>query len=446
MSLGTYRKLILIAGDTILLVCSLALTLLLRSGSGGFLGAWELHILPFTLLFAVWLLIFYIAGLYEVRATSDLPIMLRYISYSMIAGGIIAIGIFYFVPAFRITPRINLIIDLFVTSILISTWRIFFANTYKMTSKIRLLLLGDSPDIEELARTIIKYPQLGYTISARITHAGTDILPILKEKRINIVVAPKEIQQDNFFVQAIYETLHKGMRFMDASLFYERLLGKIPVSLISKVWFLENISETEKIFFEALKRVIDILLSFIVGIITLPLILLAIIAIKLNSSGPTVLKQRRVGKMGRVYNHYKLRTMATSSPDGHAEPNGVQWSMQNDSRVTRVGKILRGTRIDELPQLWNILRGELSFVGPRPERPEFVEMLRREIPYYDMRHLVRPGLSGWAQINPPYYYASTKETVLKLQYDLFYIKNRDLGLDLAIALKTLMVIVSRQGR
>lgn len=446
MSLSTYRKLILITGDTLLLAFSLALTLLIRHGASNFTSAWQLHIMPFLLLFAIWLLIFYIAGLYEVQATSDLPIMLKYISYSMIAGGIIAIGIFYFVPAFRITPKINLIIDLFITSILIATWRTFFANIYRMTSKINVLLLGDSPDIKELANTIIRYPQLGYSISAHIGHAGTNIMRILNEQNINIVVAPKEIQQDNLCVQAIYETLHKGMRFMDASLFYERLLGKIPVSLISKIWFLENIAETEKTFFEALKRVIDIVLALIVSIVTLPIIIIAVVAIKIDSSGPTLIKQRRVGRMGRVYNHYKLRTMLATGPDGHAEPNGAEWSRQNDLRVTRVGKILRSTRIDELPQLWNIIRGELSFIGPRPERPEFVEMLRREIPYYDMRHLVRPGLSGWAQINPPYYYASTKETMLKLQYDLFYIKNRDLGLDLAIALKTLMVIVSRQGR
>lgn len=138
--------------------------------------------------------------------------------------------------------------------------------------------------------------------------------------------------------------------------------------------------------------------------------------------------------------------MIALSSDGLAEENGAQWSQTNDTRVTRAGKILRSTRIDELPQIWNIIWGELSFIGPRPERPEFVESLRKEIPFYDVRHLIRPGLSGWAQINPPYYYASKEETLLKLQYDLFYIKNRDLGLDLAIVLKTLMVILSQQGR
>ncbi|MFC1595225.1 sugar transferase [Patescibacteria group bacterium] len=137
----------------------------------------------------------------------------------------------------------------------------------------------------------------------------------------------------------------------------------------------------------------------------------------------------------------KFRTMKKD-----AEKNGAQWSQLNDSRITIVGRFLRKMRFDELPQVWNVLKGELSFVGPRPERPEFVNKLREKIPFYDMRHMIRPGLSGWAQINPPYYYASEKDSVVKLQYDLFYIKNRGSGLDLAIALKTLSVLFSRLGR
>ncbi|MEK7576484.1 MAG: sugar transferase [Patescibacteria group bacterium] len=446
MSLGTYRTFILVAGDILLLNLGLAITLVVRYGPLGFGKAWELNILPFSIIFAIWILIFYIARLYEARTTIEIQTILQSILYSMLACGVVSIGLFYFVREFTIAPRINLILNLIVTGILLAVWHIFFIFSIKASSKTRVMLLGSSKDIEELASTIKQYPQLGYQLVSRITAIDPQTLVTLASESIDIVIAPREMQSDVNFVHGIYEALHSGIRFVDATIFYERLLGKIPVALISKVWFLENISETEKIFFESLKRGIDIIFACIFGLVFLPLLPLAAFAIKLDSSGPIFIRQKRVGKMGLVFTLYKFRTMKALNSDGTAELSGAEWSQTNDRRITHVGKILRATRIDELPQLWNVLVGELSFIGPRPERPEFVENLRKEIPFYDMRHLVRPGLSGWAQINPPYYYASIDDTILKLQYDLFYIKNRDIGLDLAIALKTFMVILSRQGR
>lgn len=445
MTLGTYRTLILALGDVTLLWLGLVATLLVRYGLSGFGIAFALHAIPFSIVFGIWILVFYIAGLYSVSGIHDTIYTFKILIYSILIGGTVTIILFYFVPLFLITPKINLFINLAFTSLLLIFWRNFFSRLIKTSTKIKVLLVGSSPDIEELAATIHTYPQLGYEIRAQIG-IGENIMDHLAGHTTNIVVAPREIQSNTEFVHAIYEALQRGIRFIDTADFYEIIMGKISVSLISKVWFLENIAEAEKIFFESTKRTIDIVFALLLGAITLPFFPIVALLIQLDTRGPILLRQRRVGRMGKIYTHYKYRTMIVLGSDGHAEPDGAVWSQENDSRVTRAGRILRATRIDELPQLWNVLRGELSFIGPRPERPEFVEQLRKNVPFYDMRHLVRPGLSGWAQINPPFYYASTKDTVLKLQYDLFYIKNRDLGLDLSIALKTLMVILSRQGR
>jgi len=446
MSRGAYRAFILLVGDVLLLWAGLLAALFVRYGSDQFSRELPIHIFPFSIVFALWIVLFYISGLYEIRTTSDYQRTLKIAASSMLAGGIIAMALFYFVDAFTITPKTNLIMTVGFTTVFIIAWRSFFASASKHTSKIRIALLGSSPDIEELASTIEAYPQLGYAIAARLPTIDEKILGLITERNVDIVVAPKEVQSNNVLVQTLYEALHRRIRLIDASIFYEQILGKIPVSLISKVWFLENLAETEQAFFEAFKRVFDVILAALLGILMVVLFMPTALAIKLNSPGPIFIKQKRVGRYGKNFTLVKYRTMLALGPGGLAETQGAEWSQKNDARITGIGKFLRGTRLDELPQVWNILKGELSFIGPRPERPEFVEHLRNDIPFYDMRHLVRPGLSGWAQINPPYYYASKEETILKLQYDLYYIKNRDLGLDLAIALKTLMVILSQQGR
>ena len=446
MTLGTYRTIMLAIGDVAVFWFSLVITLFIRYGAEKFVDNFILHILPFGVIFAIWILVFYITGLYEVRIISKPEQLFKYLSYAMLTGSIIAIALFYFMPAFAITPRINLILDIVMTFVAMIGWRSVFTFAGRSADKTRVLLIGSSPDIDELASTIKDYPHLGYIISARCPEVTPHILELVSTHRVDIVVASKENQTNETLLQSLYEAIHCGIRFFDVSMFYEMILGKVPVSLISKVWFLENIAETEKLFFETSKRGVDILFALVLGIPTLILMPFVALTIRLNSQGPIFIRQQRVGRMGKSFTLLKYRTMLALNADGSAETHGAQWSQEGDARITTIGKILRSTRIDELPQVWNILRGDLSFVGPRPERPEFVENLRKDIPYYDMRHLIRPGLSGWAQINPPYYYASHDDTILKLQYDLYYIKNRDLGLDLSIALKTLMVLLSRQGR
>ncbi len=224
--------------------------------------------------------------------------------------------------------------------------------------------------------------------------------------------------------------------------YYEKHWYKIPVNQIGDDWFLrsQGFSMISSPLSHRLKRVIDIVLALILLVLTLPIVLLAAIAIKATSAGTIFFQQTRVGLQGQNFTIYKLRTMQQD-----AEKDGVQWAQTNDPRITKVGSFLRSSRIDELPQCWNVLKGDMSFVGPRPERPEFTQKLVQDIPYYDLRHLVKPGLSGWAQVMFPYG-ASTNDALRKLEYELYYIKNQSFLLDLNIMIRTFMVMFQRLGR
>ena len=198
----------------------------------------------------------------------------------------------------------------------------------------------------------------------------------------------------------------------------------------------------QKNIYETLRRGLDFVSAFILGLFTLPLYPLLALLIKLDSPGPVFYRQKRVGRDSEIFKVIKFRSMIQE-----AEKHGAQWAAKNDPRVTKIGKFLRKTRLDELPQLWNVFKGEMSFVGPRPERPEFVfgTSMQRKIPFYQIRHLIKPGLTGWAQINFQYG-SSYEDTLEKLQYDFYYLKNRSFLLDLSIILKTIKIILSGGGR
>lgn len=238
----------------------------------------------------------------------------------------------------------------------------------------------------------------------------------------------------------------KGYKVLDLIDFHEYFLRKIPVKLIKdcKYFFNMGVYRHYDHFFKKLyifgKRLLDIVASVLILILTCPIMVLTAIAIKLESEGGAIFKQVRTGLNGKPFVLYKFRSMRKD-----AEKDGAKWASENDSRVTKVGKFIRKTRIDELPQLFNVLKGDMSLIGPRPERPEFDQKLEREIPYYSLRYLVKPGLTGWAQVNYPYG-ASVEDAEQKLTYDLYYVKNASFLLDIEIALKTIKVIFFAKGR
>lgn len=274
----------------------------------------------------------------------------------------------------------------------------------------------------EKGRTIDGYPVLGTT---------DELERVCQEHQIDEVVVGSTASRNRRVLDKSLRCLRLGCRVTNLSTFYEQVLSEVPVSHLEPTWFLfadlKHYRESQMM----IKRACDILGAFVGLVVSLPLWPILALIIKLDSPGPVFYHQQRVGLNGRVFTLHKFRTMVMT-----AEKNGHAWASVDDPRVTPMGRILRRSRLDELPQLWNILLGEMSIIGPRPERPEFVEQLAEQIPFYNERHLVKPGLSGWAQINYRYG-ASVEDARRKLQLDLWYIKHMSLELDLIIVFRTL---------
>ncbi len=358
----------------------------------------------------------------------------------MAIGAPLAMLIFYLIPSFEITPKTNLLIDAVLVAIFLMFWRRFFWLFVSKTSKIKVLFFGSSKEVENLADYLKKNSQLGYEPTVILASVDHNLISLIKKHGIQLIVASRNIMEDENAVRRFYEVLPLGVSVVDFTTFYETAMEKIPVSVINESWFLINLVEINKQIFEFSKRIFDVVFTVILGVPTIILSPFIAGLIKIESAGPIFYRQKRVGKNGKIIEIIKFRSMFKD-----AEKDGAQWAQTNDPRMTRVGKIIRKTRLDELPQLWNVFKGDMSFIGPRPERPEFIAELQKQIPHYAMRHLVKPGLSGWAQIKFPYG-ASVEDSMEKLQYDLYYIKNRSLVLDGTIALKTLATMMRHSGR
>jgi sugar transferase (PEP-CTERM system associated) len=268
-----------------------------------------------------------------------------------------------------------------------------------------------------------------------------DLASLVEETRPDIVVIAQMDRRGCFPTKALLECRLRGIRVEDWPTFYEKAEGKILVTAVRPSWLIFSDGFVKTPRTEIIKRLFDVGASVAGLVLSLPLMALAALAIKLESPGPVLYRQARLGQNGCVFILNKFRSMR---PDAEKE-TGPVWSAQRDPRITRVGAFLRRTRLDELPQLYNVLVGHMSFIGPRPERPEFVAELEKQIPYYMERLAVKPGLTGWAQVKYQYG-SSVEDAVEKLQYDLYYIKNLSLFLDLLIVLNTVQVVLFARGR
>ena len=257
--------------------------------------------------------------------------------------------------------------------------------------------------------------------------------------RIDRVIVAMEDRRGSMPVRELLDLRLRGVVVEDASFLMERLLGKLPLDGLNPSDLIFTHGFNVKASQQILRRLVSILVSFVGLLLCLPFIPFIMLAVRLSSPGPIFFRQTRVGLRGRLFSVIKFRTMRQD-----AEANGAVWATKNDSRVTPLGRFMRKTRIDEIPQLWNVLRGEMGFVGPRPERPEFVKWLTSEIPFYELRHMIRPGVTGWAQVRYRYG-ASLEETKHKLEYDLYYVKHLSIGLDLLIMFETVKTILLRRG-
>ena len=260
-----------------------------------------------------------------------------------------------------------------------------------------------------------------------------------QEPAINRVIVAMENRRGAMPVRELLDLRLRGVIIEDANFLMERLLGRLPLDGLNPSALIFTHGFNVKASQQFIRRLVSILVSFAGLVLCLPIIPILVVAVLLSSPGPIFFRQTRVGLRGRPFTVFKFRTMRQD-----AEAKGAVWATKNDPRVTSLGRFMRKTRLDEIPQLWNVLRGEMGFVGPRPERPEFVQWLSSEIPYYELRHIIRPGITGWAQVR--YQYGATlEETRKKLEYDLYYVKHLSIGLDLLIMFETIKTIILRRG-
>ena len=318
---------------------------------------------------------------------------------------------------------------------------------YGAGAKAKKLLLDLAPGADVVGVSIIGcVPSVNEAIEvddSRLVKAPTSWLEFVRTKEISeIVIAPDERRRDQggaFPLSQFLDCKLAGVPSSDALSFCERDLGKIDISLLQPSWMLFSDGFKYSKRRVLAKRLFDVALASVFLLVLWPFMLLTALAVRLDSPGSVLYHQVRVGLNGRNFRIYKFRSMRQD-----AEKNGAVWAQKNDSRVTRVGSFIRNTRLDELPQLYNVLAGHMSFVGPRPERPEFVQELEKQIPFYEMRHKVKPGLMGWAQLKYPYG-ASTEDAKNKLQYDLYYTKNHSFFMDMLILIQTVEIILLGKG-
>lgn len=448
------KQFIILAGDITVLYSSLYLTLLIRYWSKPSEDLWNNHFLPFTIIFIGWILIFYIAGLYNLHLAINNAKFLQLTSKSLAVAGFLSIAFFYLTPQsqlFGIAPKRNLLIYIVIFAVLFFIWRYFFNWSLKsyLPKKI-IAIIGFNDQVKELMREIKQKPHLGYKIAFILGEEEGEIdnIPIIKnisnlnhlilKNKVSTIILASDPRQSNELRSSLFESLHLKINYLSLSNFYETVAGKILLNSVSKMWFLENLSEGNKKWFNVVKRTYDIVMSLLILIITIPFWIIIGILLKIENKESVFFTQTRAGKNNNLFKMIKFRSQKTI--DKNPAP-----TQENDPRSTKFGSFIRKTRIDEIPQVINILRGEMSFVGPRPERPELIKELEKDIPFYNERMLVKPGATGWDQISGEYHSPSQEDTLKKLQYDLFYIKNRSIYLDLSIILKTIATIFSKTG-
>ena len=341
-------------------------------------------------------------------------------------------------------------VGLIILTVALFGWRLGFSWLVQLPILVeRVYVLGTDERAQRLVQGLRQSPEIGVEIAGwtgkmegAVTResVAAHLMEAVHKQKVHRVIVAMPDRRGTIPMQELLQLRMQGVKIEEATSWLEKMSGKIEVENLYPSWLVFGQGFRRSTAFILVRRATSIVISVIGLVLTLPLIPLIILAIRLDSKGPVFYTQARVGKGGLVFNVVKFRTMRQ---DAEAA-NGPQWADDKDPRVTRVGKFLRSLRLDEIPQLWCVLKGDMAFVGPRPERPEFIEQLSREIPYYGVRHMVRPGITGWAQVK--YKYGSTVEDAReKLQYDLYYIKHASIGLDLLIMFQTIKTVLLRRG-
>jgi len=484
--------------DVLLMYLALVLALVVRKGSS--LSAeyvWQ-HITHFTPVFAIWLVILYILGFYRLDRTFNTYNYLKLFFAAFLVAGLMSVLYFYIIPEVYIAPKLLLVLFGIFYALLLWTWRYLYEKHWAQNHKYRVGVgfIGVSKEVGQIVRELNRHMLLGYDArfiyckdpaqAAGISFAGDDraqnagdaeededenddaearnafddggagdddggdgltiiqrtdaLRTTVKETSADlIVIATSQAELSPDLIRELYGLLDIKVRFMRLPDFYEMIFRRVPINAINESWFLENVDLRAAVPYETIKEILDRVLALALLLICLPFFPFIALGIKLESKGPVFFKQERMGRNGVPFMMIKFRTMRV---DG----NDFSPTEEDDGRITKFGAFLRATRIDETPQAINILRGDMSFIGPRPERPEIARELAKAIPYYQQRHLLKPGVTGWDQVCGEYHSPSIADTKKKLQYDLYYLKNISFSLDVSILCKTIMTILRRKGR
>jgi sugar transferase (PEP-CTERM system associated) len=437
-------------GFEIVLIFSSLLAAVYLNGDGGRDALWKIAVIT-----ALCQLCFYYNDLYDLTTVnSRRELIVRLLQASGAASIVLAI-------LFVVAPNLVIGGSTFVSSIVmfvvaILAWRLIFLYLGRLHQlQERLLIIGTGPTARKVARQVLDQHDFAYRIvgfldedpamigrsvvNPRVIGTPADIARLIRDHQIDRIVVGLTDRRGKLPLDGLLDAKLAGVRVEDSETLYERLTGKILLDELKPSWLIFSDGFRARRITRFIKRVTDLGLSAAGLLVSAPIMALTTLAIRLDSDGPALYAQERVGENGRVFTLYKFRSMRTD-----AERGVPVWARDDDDRITRVGRFLRLTRLDELPQLWNVLRGDMSFVGPRPERPFFVEQLAAAIPYYKQRHAVKPGVTGWAQVK--YRYGSSiDEAREKLRYDLYYIKHLSIFFDLTIIFDTVKVILFGKG-
>ena len=404
-------------------------------------------------------LAFYLFDLYDLRATRSYRRVIINLCVALIAATVMLSILFYAVPVLEMGRGI-LLVEMAIVAALIPAWRLIIAwsdGHPQLGVRERVLILGSGEQAIEIARATLERSNAGFHIVGFVDNTPelvgkslinpsviglTDDISLLVERhQVDRIVVAVEDRRGKFPTEELLNlTLSGRIAVEESARYYERLTGKIASEMLRPSWLIFSRGSRYSNVTHHVRSILNAGLALSGFALSLPVMILTAIAVRLDSRGPIFYTQERVGKNGRVFKIIKFRSMRAG-----AEANsGPVWAEASDPRVTRVGRIIRKLRLDELPQFINVIRGDMNFVGPRPERPVFVEQLSEIIPYYSQRHLIKPGLTGWAQIKYPYG-ASVEDAIEKLRYDLYYIKNQSLLLDAAIVFETVKTVLFGRG-
>jgi sugar transferase (PEP-CTERM system associated) len=444
------RTLVLLVCEALLVSGSFLLATVFLLGPDSYIAlVYEDGILKIAGISVLTLLLSYYFDLYEPqRISGRWEIYFRLLLLLSVLSFLLA-GLVFFFPDADIGPNV-LVIGASILALALVLWRIVYDWVLGLSIfRERVYVLGAGERARKVVEILKTRRDAGMEVVSGSPDDGSceeferfarDLRSFCKPKQsIERVLVAMEDRRKAMPVRELLDLRLRGVVIEDAGAVMERLLGKLPLDGLNPSSLIFTHGFNVKASQQILRRLVSITVSFIGLAVCLPFIPFIILGVRLSSPGPIFFRQTRVGLRGRPFSVIKFRTMRQD-----AEAAGAVWATKNDPRVTRLGRFMRTTRLDEIPQLWNVLRGEMGFVGPRPERPEFVQWLNSEIPFYELRHMIRPGITGWAQVRYQYG-ASLEETKQKLEYDLYYIKHLSLGLDLLIMFETVKTIILRRG-